>query len=294
MIAYLVHLLVSYLTWFQGWYTTLYANFCHARYPLTRTTFLHDDGEESIVLIATLPTSLGNHVFLLLPGGMTSGDTFYTHQALASGVFNGASEVHVFHNPGILNLVRHKPVASLTDTRYVLSYLRSLYAKDGVESITIIGFSAGSMLATAVAYNPSVSHMIRGVIGVHGPDRIRCVFEHHQRSKLRLDVPFAYSLYRTMRKQPAHTNQNLGSHPARYPWLKGWNFMKSYTESVFGTPWMDMEDDHWCVRHHHVRSKCPVKMLRILSENDTIVPLETCDVEGSRRAFDQVILQRNG
>jgi len=115
---------------------------------------------------------------------------------------------------------------------------------------------------------------------------------------LRLDIPFSYSLYRTMVKQPSHTNQNLQNKKTWgcAPWTKGWDFMKHYTEKVFGTSWMDMEEKHWSVIGTMQKgpSKCPVRTMRIVSQNDPIVPLEVCDIDCSRQQFDKFLIQKDG
>ena len=63
------------------------------------------------------------NVWVILPGGMTSGDCFYVRDAVASGVF-GNTRFCVFHNPGIINKVTGvRPPAGLTETTYVLCVL---------------------------------------------------------------------------------------------------------------------------------------------------------------------------
>jgi len=218
-----------------------------------------------------------------------------------------------------VNQVKYRAPCALTDTRYLehfiyrvknsllndlkleliatltLSpYLKVLPTR-GYQAVTLIGFSAGSMLAIAMAgragelkelkelntvKSSSVAAcVVECAIGIHGPDRIRDVFEEHASNWSRLDIFFSYSLFNTMCKSGCTdflpSGGGGGLHEDWLAPLQGWRWMKGYTESCFKTCWEDMEPELWsCRRAMSMPMSIPV--FRILSRNDPIINYEEC------------------
>jgi hypothetical protein len=183
---------------------------------------------------------------------------------------------------GIINEVRGRPPAALTETGY-LEHFISLQSARGVQ-ISLMGFSAGSMLAIAMAHRatvaPSLKRCVVAAVAIHGPDKIRSVFEAHQAGLSRLDIFFSYSLYRTMIQSgsswilpPGHGG---GLHSQILPWRTGWEWMKAYTEATFYRPWMQMEDEWWSCHRAMEHPMGIVPVYRIIARNDPIVSYEHC------------------
>ena len=227
-------------------------------------------------------------LWVLLPGGMTSADTFYTWDAIKSGLFEGENWC-IFHNPGIVNKCHNQAPPALTETKYIAHFISQLNKK-GVR-VSIIGFSAGSMLTIAMAkqademdkaniLEPSSVRTLDCCVAVHGPDRIRDVFENFRNNTYsRLDILFSFSLYKTMCNSGCTRflpiNAGGGLHKNKLVWLKGWSWMKSYTESVFKLRWDKMEDRLWSC-HSALSTPLKTPVMRILSINDPIVDFAKC------------------
>lgn len=127
------------------------------------------------------------------------------------------------------------------------------------------------------------------VVGVHGPDKIRSVFESMNKSYSRMDILFSLSLYNTMAKSGKNRGTELIEQSGRAPWTGGWPWMKKYTEEVFETDWDVMEADLWsCSAAMQVPLKTPV--LRILSKDDPIIAFEDIDQKLFAN-LDRVLLQ---
>ena len=45
-------------------------------------------------------------LWIILPGGMNHGDSFYAHKAVAAGLFKDDEHWSIFHNPGIITKTR--------------------------------------------------------------------------------------------------------------------------------------------------------------------------------------------
>lgn len=240
-------------------------------------------------------------VWVLLPGGMTSGDTFYAWAAVSSGVF-GDDHWAVFHNPGIVNKVQTGPPAALTDTTYIEHFVTEVLPGLGCRA-TLMGFSAGSMLTIAMAARAdeldkqtraTTCRTLDCCVAIHGPDLIRAPFESFHRSWSRFDIPFAYSLYRTMVRSGCTrilpSDAGGGLHECWLPWLTGWNWMRSYTEKTFRQQWCEMEDESWsCVPA--LTSKISTPVLRVLSENDPIISYSECVDPNLFQNVDKVVIQ---
>ena len=237
------------------------------------------------------------NVWVILPGGMTSGDSFYVWDTVISGVF-GQDLWCIFHNPGIVNRCIGRSPPGLTETTYLEQFV--LKQKRQGMQISLIGFSAGSMLTIAMAKwadDLEKSNFLRTLdccVAIHGPDRIRDVFEYFNESYSRLDIPFSLSLYTTMcrsgctRFLPLDAGGGLHNH--RFAWLGGWGWMKSYTESVFRTPWAQMEAELWsCSSALAKPLRTPV--MRILSLNDPLVNFSRCCDKNFFSNVDQVYIQ---
>jgi len=205
---------------------------------------------------------------------MTHGDSFYVHDAVRSGLFEG-DEWCVFHNPGIVNTVQYRSPAALTETYYLEHFLTQCIAPKKYNSVTLIGFSAGSMLTIAMskrAEEINTAHReagslercpVRCGIGIHGPDRIRDAFEDMETGTfnafqhifnailtlidasvagvLRLDILFSYSLFKTMVGSGCTKflpqTAGGGLHNRWWEPLAGWSWMKGFTSSVFRQEW---------------------------------------------------------
>lgn len=126
---------------------------------------------------------------------MTAGDKFYTWQAYNAGLF-GADPWVIFHNPGIINKAKAKSPPALTDTSY-LEHFVSLAKSRGAETVSIVGFSAGSMLALAMAgRGDEIDQSAAGAarpkrfidcaVAIHGPDKIADAFESVHKSRFDL------------------------------------------------------------------------------------------------------------
>jgi len=101
-------------------------------------------------------------------------------------------------------------------------------------SITLLGNSIGVVLSRGLArdlkrfpYQEGRKPLIDAIIGVHGPDYVRRVFEVMQKSWLRMDILFAFSLSLHMRTAGMH--EILAPRVSR---LRGWPYLKSYTEQT--------------------------------------------------------------
>ena len=296
--------------WLQGLYTTLkcslYFHFNRAisssssRY-FSVTRHKCADGEEAVIY--NLRKNDTKDVWIILPGGMTHGDKFYVHDCLSSGVLGDRDDVLVFHNPGIANKVKRKAPPALTDTTYIEEYVRYLVSNG--RRVSLIGFSAGGMLAIAATklrdINAKDKPLVRRVVAVHCPDRIRDVFETHQSGWIRLDRIFALSLFLTMWRSGSSKvlsrkrGGGFGKNPLVLPsaLMFGWSWMKRFTEKVFQRHWYDMEADLWSCRDAMTK---PVKtpLLRIISRNDPIVWTRNCVDPALFCNISKVIVQNNG
>eukprot|EP01051_Picozoa_sp_SAG22_P011949 SAG22_NODE_1198_length_5193_cov_12.289360_2_plen_176_part_00 len=121
----------------------------------------------------------------------------------------------------------------LTDCSYLLQYLRHRKRQNPDLKLSIIGMSAGSMLAIAVAAEAEPG-LLASVVAACGPDQIRCVFEHHRRYTVcRLDIYFTLLLWSIMKAAGCapHLAPALGC-----PWFGGWLAMRRLTEACFEKP----------------------------------------------------------
>lgn len=127
------------------------------------------------------------------------------------------------------------------------------------------------------------------VVGVHGPDKIRSVFEAMNKTYSRLDILFSLSLYNTMAKSGNNRGTDLIAKDGRAPWMRGWPWMKKFTEDVFETEWDDMEAELWsCSAAMEEKLNTPV--LRIISKDDPIIAFDDID-QNLFANLDKVILQ---
>lgn len=236
----------------------------------------HPDGEESIVWWspATIPATTSKHLFVVLPGGMKSGDASYVWEAIIDVNLFEHHPFVIFHNPGINNLCKQRSPSGLTEVLY-LEHFIDLLRYRGFK-VSLVGFSAGSMLAIKMCGKSP--EKVECAVAIHGPDKIRHVMEYHQQCWTRLDILFARSLAVTMIKSGCtiFLNQSEGGGLEKewLPWWSGWVWMMSYTEKCFHSNWHDMEEEYWsCTDVMETPMRTPV--FRVLSENDPIVPLET-------------------
>ncbi len=211
------------------------------------------------------------HLWVVLPGGMCNAAAGYMDDATASGMFAG-SDYCAFHNPGIESrVVNRVSPPGLTEVSYLEEFIASMKER-GYAEVSLIGFSAGSMLAIAMGARadeidaatrgkdlsagaasltkpsgtttPS-NRFVASIVGVNGPDKIRTVFEAHVASWLRLDIYFSILLWSILRQ--AGVQETVPSFKTKgFPWLGGWKYMVWITEECFGRPWFEMEDELWC------------------------------------------------
>lgn len=244
-----------------------------------------DDGEQ-------------RHLWVVLPGGMCNAAAGYVDDAVASGVFAG-SDYCAFHNPGIESrVVNRVSPPGLTEVSYLEEFIASM-KKRGYGEVSLIGFSAGSMLAMAfsrradeidaASRGAEVStraatltkavgtarsdRFVASIVGVNGPDKIRTVFEAHVSSWLRLDIYFSILLWTILRR--AGVQDTVPSFGA-FPWFGGWRYMVWITEECFGRPWNEMEDELWSCQAA-MSTPLSTPTLRILSRNDPVIPYKVCD-----------------
>eukprot|EP01043_Picozoa_sp_COSAG02_P005139 COSAG02_NODE_138_length_34440_cov_16.694368_2_plen_248_part_00 len=206
------------------------------------------------------------HLWVVLPGGMCNAAAGYVDDATASGMF-ADSDYCAFHNPGIESrVIRRVSPPGLTEVSYLEEFIASMKQR-GYTEVSLIGFSAGSMLAIAMGaradeidaaargVEPSASNrFVSSIVGVNGPDKIRTVFEAHVASWLRLDIYFSILLWSILRQ--AGVQDTVPSFGTRgFPWLGGWKYMVWITEECFGRPWAEMEDELWyrVAQYHSTR-----------------------------------------
>jgi pimeloyl-ACP methyl ester carboxylesterase len=265
-------------------------------------------------------------LWVVLPGGMASGDAFYVHDAITSGVF-GQHRWCVFHNPGIVSRCVAGAPPALTDTTYISHFITAVLPRRGMAA-SLMGFSAGSMLAICTARRFSDLKVaaaaaageekaeaeaeggvgggerddhcgaLRCCVAIHGPDSIRGAFAALKRT-YRLDVPFALGVYTTMvnsgcpRFLPAGRGGGLHLETWRSTWLDGWDWMQRYMEAVWGRPWREMEGELWSCTAA-MRSRLAVPTLRVLAEDDPVISYEDCVDAALLGAFDEVVVQPSG
>ena len=140
--------------------------------------------------------------------------------------------------------------------------------------------------------------LIRRAVAVHCPDRIRDVFETHQRGWIRLDRIFALSLFLTMWKSGSSRvlSPSRGGGFGKNPLVAlifGWPWMKRFTEKVFQRHWYDMEADLWSCRDVMLKP-VTTPLLRIISQNDPIVWTRNCVDPSLFSNISKVIVQENG
>ena len=327
-----------YWWWFYGLYQTVVA-FITSHRPCTFNHLIKDeieaaDGERYVVwwcpssgggnlrsqfvksgddsaVTNTQHCTFNNKMWILLPGGMLSGNTPYMWDAVASGVL-GDDSWCIFHNPGIVNRCRKRPPPAATDTRYLEQFVIRL--KKHKIGISIMGFSVGSMLAIAMAKTADQmdedSGMMKHEMGlavtpelktldccvaIHGPDRVRDIFEHLSANYSRLDIPFALAGYRTFCRSgiPEFLPENAGGglHKKYFPWLRGWKWMKAYVESALQCQWADMEEAVWSNIPHLSKGPLSTPVFRVLSLNDPIVDFAHCCDTGLFKNVDKMYLQ---
>ena len=247
------------------------------------------------------PLKSTKKIWILLPGSMTSADTFYTWDAIDSGLF-AQDPWCIFHNPGIVNMCHKRAPPALTDITYIEHFVHKL-KKQGMQA-SIIGFSAGAMLTISMAKRADhidvtktsndESRTLDCCVAIHGPDRIRDVWEYCNETYSRFDVLFSLSLYRTMCRSgctkflPVHAGGGL--HNQRFPWLGGYYWAKRYLESVFQTPWDQMEDTLWSCSPA-LSSPIHTPVMRVQSLNDPIVNFSRCCNTSHFSNINKVYLQ---
>ena len=312
-------------TWFYGMYQTVSA-IVFARRPSIFNQIVKDeiqapDGERYAVWWSSktdkhfnktikthdttndlLVSDSSSKIWIILPGGMTTADTFYTWDAIKSGLFDDEPWC-IFHNPGIINKCYKRSPPGLTETTY-LEHLIQMLKRQG-RQISVIGFSAGSMLTIAIAKKADELDDLKGsndksktldcCVAVHGPDKIRDVFEYfYHETYSRLDILFSLSLYTTMCKsgctQFLPLNAGGGLHKNKLVWLSGWSWMKAYTEDVFQSPWHKMEES---LRSCDSALSTPIitPVMRVLSLNDPIVDFSRCCNPRNFSNVDKVYFQ---
>ena len=317
--------LKSNQTWFYGLYQTVSA-IALARRPnifkqLVKEEIKALDGEKYVVWWSSksiqhfsksiktnevsndnIKSIVSSRIWIILPGGMTTADTFYTWDAIKSGLFDEEPWC-IFHNPGIVNKCYKRSPPGLTETTYIEEFIQTL--KQQGRQISLIGFSAGSMLTIAMAKKADDLDILKNsnnkiktldcCVAVHGPDKIRDVFEYfHKETYSRLDILFSLSLYKTMCNSGCTkflpSNAGGGLHNNKLAWISGWSWMKAYTESVFRSPWDKMEDSLWsCDSALSKPLNTPV--MRVLSLNDPIVNFSKCCNPQNFSNVDKVYIQ---
>lgn len=268
------------------------------------------DGEKAVCWWPSeVEQSTSSGLWVVLPGGMTTGDAFYIHDTVRSGLFEG-DDYCVFHNPGIVNTVQYRSPAALTDTTYLEHFLETHVKQKGqYKTVSLIGFSAGSMLCIAMSKRAEQINsanaeagsaersLVRCGIGIHGPDRIRDAFEDMESHAIRLDILFSYSLFKTMvgsgctRFLPEHAGGGL--HNRWWEPLAGWSWMKQYTGSTFRQKWEDMEAHLWSCRKDML-APMAIPVFRVLALNDPIISYEECIDEALFPNLSRVRLQTAG
>ena len=236
--------------------------------------------------------SAGRHLWVLLPGGMGTAASGYTEDMQRAGLFEGC-EWCAFHNPGIDGkVVQRVSPPGLTETTYLEEFVLDARCRRGYVSVSIIGMSAGSMLAVSIAARADELDMtnrqakrkcrvaplnyqgrlLAACVGVCGPDKIRLVFESHSASWLRLDIYFSILLWTIL--IGAGVQETV---PALYfPGCRGWKYMVWITEQCFGREWAAMEDELWAC-HTAMARPLATPVLRLLSRNDPVIPIEGVD-----------------
>eukprot|EP00940_MAST-03C_sp_MAST-3C-sp2_P003185 g3185.t1 len=319
---------IRHRVFLRGLYVTILASlrFKYKKYVLKKSARFETeiftsskDGEESVLWWVkrdgdrrkTNASSVQRTVWIVLPGGMRHGDKFYTDQLLRSHVIPSQAEICLFHNPGIVNRVKRRAPPALTETMYIREYVEHIRQQSPGSEVSIIGFSAGGMLAIALARAADEARgtvpdlkrglVLRRVIAVHCPDRIRDVFETHKRGWMRMDRLFALSLLATMTGSGASEilSKDNGGGFADDPWIsltclyRGWDWMRTFTEAVYSKGWFDMEA-LWSCRRALEKGKFETPSLRIVSRNDPIIWTESCVDPALLRSFDEVIVQSDG
>ena len=251
------------------------------------------------------------HLWVLLPGGMCNAAAGYVDDAMGQGLFDGDSFC-AFHNPGIESrMVKRPSPPGLTETRYLEEFILASRER-GFGTVSVVGFSAGSMLALAMAArgdaldrarlgaqiaaglavgdraSPAASRVVSSAVAVNGPDKIRSVFEAHRNSWLRLDIYFSILLWSILRQ--AGVQETVPQ--LHFPWLGGWEYMVWITEQCFGQPWAEMEAELWAC-DAGMRTPLSTPVLRVLCRNDPVIPYEGVD-EALFENLDRVIVEDEG
>jgi len=214
----------------RGWYQLTVSALIYFCWPwkqkYTSENFEHKDSEVSVIYFPEGQKELepGEHVWILLPGGMAPGDNFYTEECVNSGLFDD-SKFCIFHNPGIVNTMKSRSTPPLAETVYIKDYITHLRTK-GIH-ISVIGWSAGSILAVKLGGEVKNSDVV-SIVGIHGPSRIDDVFDIHTKSYLRIDIPFSIWLYFVLWK-----SKSLQHSTSSFPWFGGWNWMKKFTTKTW-------------------------------------------------------------
>jgi hypothetical protein len=273
-------------------------------------------------------------VWVVLPGGMSSGNAFYVHDAARSGVFGLGPDAErwcVFHNPGIVTRCRTKPTPAITDLTYLEHFLRVVLPPRRVVP-SIMGFSAGSMLAICAARafssegvqqqqqqqqqqpkrenkeeeeeeeecgGGSGSCLLSCVVAVHGPDKLRDAFEALRANPCRLDIPFALSVYRTLVRSrcPEFLPPDRGGGVQHEPlcWTEGWPWMVRNAEAMRGRRWAEMEDALYsCEPAMRGGEPLRIPTMRVLARDDPIISYEDCVDPALFGALDEVVVQPGG
>ncbi len=270
------------------------------RRPVRRSARLHfraSDGEICQVWWQAKSPARFPHedrrLIVFLPGGMALGDGFYIEQFLNSGALDGLDWC-AFHNPGIANRLKNHKLAGFADPRYLLEFLRWL-DKQG-RRVILIGFSAGSVLTlkTVARLEAQGDWPVAAAVAVHGPDEISHVFEKLYSEKgSRLDIPFALWLWHVYRKSGSARFLSASAGSMKFPWLRGWPWMKELTEASLNMSFARAEEKYLsCSREIAQPLKTPV--LRILARNDPIVPFESVDQEKFKNLRDVWVMPGGG
>ena len=141
----------------------------------------------------------------------------------------------------------------------------------------------------------SGSKMLDCCVSIHGPDRFRYVFEHFVTTYSRFDILFAYSMYRIMFRSgsnkflPANAVGDL--HKKKFPWLRGWPWVKEYIEYLEQYKWADMEETLFSCLSALNKGPLSTPVFRVLSLNDPIVDFAHCCAKNLFSSVDQIYLQ---
>jgi hypothetical protein len=263
----------------------------------------HPDGEVygvwwSAPLSADSGTAASERVWVILPGGMSSGNAWYVHNAARSGVF-GSDRWCVFHQPGIVTGCRVLPTPGITDLKYLSHFLREVLPPRRLMP-TIMGYSAGSMLAIRAAQSFEAAEdrsLLSCVVAIHGPDKLRYAFEALKANPFRLDIYLAQGIYNILVRSRCTeflpVDRGGGIQHTPWCWTEGWPWMVHHAEQMRGREWMEMEDSLYSCELE-MQKPLGIPTMRILALDDPIISYEDCVDPALFDALDEVVIQPSG